>query len=154
MDKKQAYSDLARDYAAVVEGENNQVARMATLVSMLVTTFGARFFWCGFYLVDVEKPVELVIGPYQGTLGCLRIPFSRGVCGKAARTQQTQIVNDVHAFEGHIACDSRSNSEIVVPVFDDAGQLVAVFDIDSTEFAAFDQMDAEGLEKLCGMVFH
>ncbi|KAF0106058.1 MAG: GAF domain-containing protein [Hyphomonadaceae bacterium] len=152
MDKKQAYKDLARDYAAVVAGETNQIARMATLVSMLVTTFGARFFWCGYYLVDENKQDELVIGPYQGSLGCLRIPFSRGVCGKAARTKQTQIVEDVHAFAGHIACDSRSNSEIVVPVFDGTGRLLAVLDVDSTDFAAFDAVDALGLEALCALI--
>lgn len=152
MNKQQTYDDLARDYAAVVEDETNQIARMATLTSMLVGAYGARFFWCGFYLVDQNKHDELVIGPYQGSLGCLRIPFSRGVCGKAARTKQTQIVEDVHAFEGHIACDSRSNSEIVVPVFDGAGQLVAVLDVDSTDFAAFDEVDAAGLEALCALL--
>jgi GAF domain-containing protein len=153
MDKSQAYKDLFRDCSAVIEGETNQIARMATLVSMLVTTFGQRYFWCGFYIVDTQKPNELVIGPYQGTLGCLRIPFSNGVCGKAAREKLTQVVDDVHAFEGHIACDSRSNSEIVVPVLDKTGALRAVLDVDSTEFAAFDQTDAIGLEALCATLF-
>ena len=85
-------------------------------------------------MVDDEKPRELVVGPYQGTLGCLRIPFGRGVCGTSAQTGETVIVEDVHAFPGHIACDARSNSEIVVPVFDKMSRLKAVLDIDSEIF--------------------
>lgn len=153
MTKAELYQSLSRDYAAVIEGESNLIARMATLVSMLIAVFGDRFFWYGFYLVDADKPNELVIGPYQGTLGCLRISFERGVCGACARTGQIQLVDDVHAFEGHIACDSRSNSEIVVPVFDTGKKLAAVLDIDSTEFAAFDAQDAEGLKILCDKVY-
>lgn len=152
-DKSAAYTALLAQYRAVIEGETNEIARLSTLVSMLVMTFGSRFFWCGFYLVDDKNPKELVIGPYQGTLGCLRIPFAKGVCGACAIQGKTIIVKDVHAFEGHIACDSRSNSEIVVPVFDKAGQLRAVLDIDSTEFAAFDEMDGRGLEALCAELF-
>ena len=94
-----------------------------------------------------------MVGPYQGTLGCLRIAFGRGVCGAAAATRQTQVVPDVHAFPGHIACDSRSASEIVVPVFDAAGALIAVLDVDATEPAAFDDVDAEALERLMARVF-
>ena len=108
-----------------------------------------RFFWCGFYEVDPKKPDELVVGPYQGTLGCLRIAFGKGVCGACAAKRETIIVPDVHKFPGHIACDSRSNSEIVVPVFDATGALVAVLDVDSTEFTAFDEIDARGLEAVC-----
>ncbi len=152
-DKSAAYSALLAQYRAVIEGETNEIARISTLVSMLVMTFGSRFFWCGFYLVDDKNPKELVIGPYQGTLGCLRIPFAKGVCGACASQGKTIIVKDVHAFEGHIACDSRSNSEIVIPVFDKAGQLRAVLDIDSTEFAAFDEIDGRGLEALCAELF-
>lgn len=151
--KSEIYTELLRDYIAVIDGETNLIARMATLPSLLVSAFGERFFWCGFYLVDENKPEELVIGPYQGTLGCLRIPFSRGVCGACAIKRETIIVDDVHAFDGHIACDSRSNSEIVVPVFDKAGNLRAVLDIDSTDFAAFDVEDAKGLEALCKEVW-
>ncbi|KAK0350055.1 hypothetical protein LTR94_030577, partial [Friedmanniomyces endolithicus] len=95
---------------------------------------------------------ELVVGPYQGTLGCLRIPFGRGVCGAAAKTRETQIVEDVHAFPGHIACDSRSASEIVVPVLDAAGGLIAVLDVDATETAAFDAVDAAALERLMAKI--
>jgi L-methionine (R)-S-oxide reductase len=93
------------------------------------------------------------VGPYQGTLGCLRIPFGRGVCGAAAQTGLTQVVEDVHAFPGHIACDSRSASEIVVPVFGADGALIAVFDVDSTEPAAFDAVDQQALERLLSKVF-
>ncbi len=151
--KSAAYSALLAQYRAVIDGETNLIARFSTLASMLVMTFGARFFWCGFYFVDETKKDELIIGPYQGTLGCLRIPFSKGVCGKCARDEETIIVENVHEFADHIACDSRSNSEIVVPIFDCLGQLRAVLDIDSTEFAAFDEIDAKGLEALCMEIF-
>ena len=96
---------------------------------------------------------ELVIGPYQGTVGCLRIALGKGVCGTAAATGETQVVPDVHVFPGHIACDSRSQSEIVVPVKNLAGKLIAVLDIDSTELDHFDQIDREQLEGLLAMVF-
>jgi GAF domain-containing protein len=148
-DKATAYRELAVEIAGVVAGETSRVARYATTVSLLASAFGPRFFWCGFYEVDPFKERELVVGPYQGTLGCLRIPFAKGVCGACASSAQTIIVRDVHAFPGHIACDSRSNSEIVVPVFDASGALVAVLDVDSVEFAAFDEIDARGLEAAC-----
>ncbi len=148
-DKATAYSQLVEEIASVVAGETSRTARYATTVSLLKAAFGERFFWCGFYEVDPLKQRELVVGPYQGTLGCLRIPFAKGVCGACATQRETIIVPDVHAFPGHIACDSRSNSEIVVPVFDAAGVLVAVLDVDSTEFAAFDDADARGLEAAC-----
>jgi GAF domain-containing protein len=114
---------------------------------MLAAAFD-HYFWTGFYLVDPEKREELVVGPYQGSLGCLRIAFGQGVCGTAARSRQTQVVADVHAFPGHIACDSRSASEIVVPVVDAEGRLIAVFDVDSEAPAAFDAADAEWLERI------
>lgn len=148
-DKATAYRELVAEIGSVVAGETSRTARYATAVSLLKAAFGERFFWCGFYEVDPGKQRELVVGPYQGTLGCLRIPFEKGVCGACATTRQTIIVPDVHAFPGHIACDSRSNSEIVVPVFDATGELVAVLDIDSTDFAAFDEVDARGLEAVC-----
>jgi GAF domain-containing protein len=133
----------------VVAGETSRTARYATTVSLLKAAFGERFFWCGFYEVDPLKTRELVVGPYQGTLGCLRIPFAKGVCGACATKGETIIVPDVHVFPGHIACDSASNSEIVVPVFDAAGALAAVLDVDSTQFDAFDEADARGLEAVC-----
>ena len=100
-----------------------------------------------------RKPRELVVGPYQGTLGCLRIAFGRGVCGAAAATGQTQVVEDVNAFPDHIACDARSQSEIVVPVFDARGELIAVFDVDSDRPAAFDALDAQWLERILAATF-
>lgn len=150
--KADRYRTVAEEIAAVLEGEPNRTARMATTASMLASSF-AHYFWTGFYVVDPEKADELVVGPYQGTLGCLRIAFGRGVCGTAAQTGATQVVEDVHAFPGHIACDSRSASEIVVPVFDAQGRLIAVFDVDSTEPAAFDAVDAEWLERILRETF-
>ena len=152
MTKAARYRDVAAEIAAAIEGESNLVARMATVSNILHHAF-EHYFWTGFYLVDPLRPDELVIGPYQGTLGCLRIPFGKGVCGAAARTRQTQIVPDVHAFPGHIACDSRSQSEIVVPVFDGSGALIAVFDVDSDRPAMFDETDATGLETILKAAF-
>jgi len=146
-EKQARYAAVAQEIAAVLDGEPNRTARMATVASMLAATFES-YFWTGFYVVDPQKAGELVVGPYQGTLGCLRIAFGRGVCGTAAATGQTQIVPDVSAFPGHIACDGRSASEVVVPVFDKAGALIAVFDVDATEPAAFDEVDARWLETI------
>jgi len=148
--KSETYADVRKQIASVIAGETSLTARYATAACLLREAFGERFFWTGFYLVDPDKPAELVVGPYQGTLGCLRIPFGKGVCGAAAASGETQLVEDVHAFPGHIACDSRSNSEIVVPVRDASGALVAVLDVDSTEFGAFDAVDQAGLEAICG----
>lgn len=151
-DKAERYAEVETEILAVLDGEPDRVAQMATVASMLNDAF-PTFFWTGFYVVDPAKGNELVVGPYQGTLGCLRIPFGRGVCGAAAAERKTQVVPDVHAFPGHIACDSRSASEIVVPVFDAQGDLIAVFDVDATEKNAFDALDAEALERLLGKVF-
>jgi L-methionine (R)-S-oxide reductase len=150
--KAELYAQAAREIAAVLEGEPNLTARMATVAAMLAATF-EHYFWTGFYVVDPDRPDELVVGPYQGTLGCLRIAFGRGVCGTAARTRSTQIVPDVHAFPGHIACDSRSASEIVVPVVNRDGRLIGVFDVDSETPAAFDATDQAGLEAILRQVF-
>jgi L-methionine (R)-S-oxide reductase len=146
-EKAQRYAAVAQEIAAVLAGEPNLVARMATVAAMLAASFD-HYFWTGFYVVDPDKREELVVGPYQGTLGCLRIAFGRGVCGTAARTRQTQVVDDVEAFPGHIACDSRSKSEVVVPVVDAKGHLIGVFDVDSERPAAFDALDAEWLERI------
>ena len=151
-DKGERYAELAAEIAAVLAAELNVTARMATVASMLHDAFES-YFWTGFYVVDPARGDELVVGPYQGTLGCLRIAFGRGVCGVAAAERKTQLVEDVHVFPGHIACDSRSNSEIVVPVFDKAGALIAVFDVDSTDLAAFDAVDAEWLERILVATF-
>ena len=148
-DKALRYEEIAAEIAAVLDGEPNLTARLATVASMLHDAMPA-YFWTGFYLVDKPggKPGELVVGPYQGTLGCLRIRIGQGVCGKAAAERRTVIVDDVHAFEGHIACDGRSNSEIVVPVENADGELIGVLDVDATAFAAFDAVDAQWLERI------
>ena len=151
-DKENAYREVIKYYKTLADGETNVVARLSTLVCLLKSTFEPRYFWCGFYIVDEQKQDELVIGPYQGTIGCLRIPFKIGVCGKAARERKTQIVDDVHEISDHIACDSRSNSEIVVPLFKN-NVLYGVLDVDSTSFGAFDIVDKIWLEKICNMVF-
>ncbi len=150
--KAERYAALAQEVAAVLEGERNVTARLATVAAMLAQAFEA-YFWAGFYLVDPARADELVVGPYQGTLGCLRIAFGRGVCGVAAAERRTLIVPDVEAFPGHIACDSRSKSEIVVPVFDPGGALIGVFDVDATELAAFDEIDAAGIERILRETF-
>ncbi|WP_233351494.1 GAF domain-containing protein [Hyphomonas sp. GM-8P] len=149
MDKAAVYRDLKAEIESVVAGETSVTARYATASCILAQAFRPRYFWTGFYVVDPLKERELVVGPYQGTLGCLRIPFGKGVCGHVAATQEPIIVPDVHAFPGHIACDSATNSEIVVPVFDAEGQLAAVLDVDSTEPDAFDEIDRDGLTAIC-----
>jgi GAF domain-containing protein len=151
-DKRVRYAELAEEVASVLDGEGDVTARMATVASMLHHAFDS-FFWTGFYVVDPAKGEELMVGPYQGTLGCLRIPFGRGVCGAAAKERRTVIVEDVDAFPGHIACDSRSKSEIVTPVLDGAGKLIAVFDVDSDRPAAFDETDAQGIEAILRATF-
>ena len=148
MTKSKIYKEVAAQSSAVIDGETSITARYATAACLLNEAF-EYFFWTGFYVVDPLKPTELVVGPYQGTLGCLRIPFGKGVCGTCAQTQKTVIVEDVHKFPGHIACDSRSNSEIVVPVFDKDGSLAAVLDVDSTTIGSFDDEDKVGLEAIC-----
>ncbi len=150
--KPDYYRQALEEIVAVLEGEPNRVARMATICAMLAQAF-ETVSWVGFYVVDPLRREELVVGPYQGTPGCLRIAFSRGVCGAAARTRTRQIVADVHAFPGHIACDTRSNSEVVLPVLDATGDLIAVLDLDSLEYAAFDEVDADGLEAILEAVF-
>jgi GAF domain-containing protein len=146
------YASLAEEIDAVVDGEPSLTARMATVAAMLSSEF-EHFFWTGFYVVDPAKPDQLVVGPYQGSLGCLRIDFGRGVCGAAAAQRKTEIVPDVDAFPGHIACDSRSRSEVVVPVTNAAGSLIGVLDVDSTAPAAFSEIDARGLEEIVRRVF-
>jgi L-methionine (R)-S-oxide reductase len=150
--KPETYQRLEKEILAVLEGEDNEIARMATIACLLHDAFENRI-WTGFYLVDNKKPNELVVGPYHGTLGCLRIPFGKGVCGTAAQEGQTQIVKNVHDFSGHIACDARSVSEIVVPVFDENKNLLAVLDIDSEAEGSFDEIDKQALENLVAKIF-
>ena len=145
MDRAEAYRQLEAHVDAVLAGIDDHVAGMATISCLLHHAFG--HLWTGFYRV-VEPGRLLRVGPYQGTLGCLEIEFGRGVCGTAAAERRTLVVEDVHAFPGHIACDGRSASEIVVPVYDRADALVAVLDIDSDRRAAFDDTDRVALERL------
>lgn len=152
MKKESIYQTVEAEIYSVTEGEYNKIANMATIACLLKAAF-KDFYWVGFYLVDPDKDEELVVGPYQGTLGCLRISYDRGVCGAAARTQKTQIVENVHEFKNHIACDSRTNSEIVVPVFDSKDKLIAVLDIDSISFSTFDDIDQLRLEKMMNEIF-
>ena len=144
------YADLAKTIRSLTEGEDDTVALMAT-VACEVHHSDDRFDWTGFY--RVTGPQMLKIGPYQGGHGCLQIPFSRGVCGAAARTGQVQLVPDVDAFPGHIACASSTRSELVLPVFDGAGDLIAVFDIDSDRAGAFTEDDATALTAILAEVF-
>ena len=144
------YEDLAARVAALTEGETDEVALMAT-VACEVHHADDRFDWTGFY--RVTAPGILKIGPYQGGHGCLVIPFSRGVCGAAARTGEVQLVADVEAFPGHIACSSSTRSEIVLPVRAGDGRLIGVFDIDSDLPAAFGPEDADALSRILASVF-
>jgi GAF domain-containing protein len=144
-DRAGAYGQLEAHARAVLDGITDPIARMATISALVHHAFG--HLWTGFYRV-VEPGRLLRVGPYQGTLGCLEIAYGRGVCGTAADSGRTIVVDDVELFPGHITCDSRSRSEIVVPVFDAAGTLMAVFDVDSEHPGAFDQRDAKGLESL------
>ncbi|HZK77893.1 MAG TPA: GAF domain-containing protein [Gemmatimonadaceae bacterium] len=141
----EAYEELDAQARAVLEGIDDDIAAMATLSSLVHQAFG--HLWTGFYRV-VEPEALLRVGPYQGTLGCLEIQFGRGVCGTAAATRETQVVDDVMTFPGHITCDARSRSEIVVPVFGRDDELIAVLDIDSDQVGAFSMEDRAGLEKL------
>jgi len=143
--RQAAYVELKEQMRLVLDGIDDQIAGMATLSALLYGAFG--FLWAGFY--RVAKSGELLrIGPYQGSLGCLEIPFGKGVCGMAAAERQSVIVNDVSLFPGHITCDPRARSEIVVPVFGASGELIAVLDIDSDETSAFTEDDRAGLEEI------
>ena len=145
MPKAEAYSTLEAQLCAILEGVEDHVTGMATVACRLHHAFG--HLWTGFY--RVVTPGELLrVGPYQGTLGCLEIRFGKGVCGTAAAENRTVVVPDVNAFPGHITCDARSASEIVVPVRGSRGELIAVLDIDSDRRGAFDEEDQRALERL------
>jgi len=144
------YAEISKTIAALTEGETDDVALMATVVCELHHA-DDRFDWTGFY--RVTGPEMLKVGPYQGGHGCLTIPFSRGVCGAAARTGAVQLVGDVEAFRGHIACSSSTRSEIVLPVYNGAWELLGVLDIDSDRPHAFDQDDAKGLQAILSDVY-
>ncbi len=144
------YTSLIKTIASLTEGEDDVIALMATVVCELHHS-DDRFDWTGFY--RVTSPEMLKIGPYQGGHGCLQIPFTRGVCGAAARLGETQLVPDVKAFADHIACASSTRSELVLPVWDRAGTLLAVLDIDSDQFDAFTVLDADSLAEILATIF-
>ena len=144
--KEEIYQALLPQVEALISGEHDLVANLANIASALREAFG--FFWVGFYLV---KGQELVLGPFQGPIACTRIAFGRGVCGTAWKEQKTQLVPDVEAFPGHIACSSASKSEIVVPAFQN-GEVFLVLDVDSDQLDDFDGVDQRYLETLMGML--
>lgn len=150
-EKRRAYDECYDAIRAIWDGEGgstlDDIALMATVNSVLANRF-PYYFWTGFYRVCGDR---LIVGPYIGTVGCLQIDFGRGVCGTAAARKETVLVPDVHEFPGHIACDANSQSEIVVPVFAPDGELVAVLDVDSDSVNAFDEIDREGLERICAL---
>lgn len=149
MNKQDFYQELNQQIAALCSGEPNLIANLANISAVLYERLEDTN-WAGFYLMadNVSKTAqELVLGPFQGKAACVRIPVGRGVCGTAVAEKQAQLVEDVHAFAGHIACDAASNSEVVIPIIKDQ-TVVAVLDIDSPSVARFDQQDLEGLQQL------
>jgi L-methionine (R)-S-oxide reductase len=142
--KVKMYLLASKQIDSVLEGESYKVLKMATINCILKDNL-PYYFWTGFYLV---RNGELIVGPYQGTLGCLHIPFGKGVCGTAAKRKKTQVVMEVNKFPGHIACDSMSQSEIGVPVFNNKKDLIAVFDVDSVKKGSFDATDQRYLEAI------
>lgn len=155
MSKQETYQALLPQIESLVAGETDEIANMANVAAALHETFS--FWWTGFYRVERQNgtaPVEsaqLVLGPFQGPVACTRIPYGKGVCGTAWQRAETVIVPNVHEFAGHIACSSASNSEIVVPVIRH-NQVVAVLDIDSTDFNTFDETDKYYLEQICSRI--
>jgi len=144
-DKASVYAELAKSLGALLEGEPDLVACAANMSALLYWSL-PDLNWCGFYLVE-PRSGDLVLGPFQGKPACVRIPIGRGVCGTAAARRETVLVTDVHEFPGHIACDTASNSEVVVPILD-GDRLIGVLDLDSPRHARFDETDARGLEAL------
>ena len=143
MEKDEKYRLLTAQVKALVEGEDDEISLMANISAAIHETMG--FFWTGFYIV---KGNELRLGPFQGPVACMHIPFGRGVCGSAWQRAETIVVPDVEQFPGHIACSSLSHSEIVVPVFDSQHEVKAVLDIDSTNLSTFDDTDRRWLEQI------
>ena len=145
--KAQKYQMLVSQIASLIEGETDQIAVMSNVVAAIHQEM--KFWWTGFYRVIGD---ELLLGPFQGPVACMHIPFGRGVCGTAWQRQQTVVVPDVDLFPGHIACSSQSRSEIVVPVFGPDGKVTAVLDIDSDQLATFDDVDRQYLEQICKLI--
>ena len=145
--KTELYAGLLTQMQGLLQGERDRIANAANFSALVFHALDG-LNWCGFYFFD---GTELVVGPFQGKPACVRIALGKGVCGTAAATRQTQVVEDVHAFPGHIACDAASRSEIVVPLYDDAGGLIGVWDVDSPLPARFDEEDRVGMERLCAV---
>ena len=146
-EKEEKYSLLTEQIKSLTEGETDAIAVMANVCAAIQQEMG--FFWTGFYRVVGN---ELLLGPFQGPVACMHIPFGKGVCGSAWKQHETIVVPDVELFPGHIACSSLSRSEIVVPLFSDSGEVTAVLDIDSKELATFDDTDRRNLEAICGLI--
>ena len=149
---KRDYDSVYQQLAALLEGETDPVVRMAEMAAVLHERFD--FWWTGFYRVTPrpEGGTELLLGPFQGPVACIHIPYAKGVCGTAWARHKTIVVPDVEQFPGHIACSAESRSEIVVPVFNEIGAVTAVLDIDSRELAAFSDDDVPGLEKIVSLL--
>ena len=145
--KEEQYKMLVEQIGSLIAGETDLVAVMSNVAAAIHQEM--KFWWTGFYRVVGD---ELVLGPFQGPVACMHIPFGRGVCGTAWQREQTILVPDVEQFPGHIACSSASRSEIVVPVFDKEGRVTAVLDIDSEQLATFDETDQRYLEEICRML--
>ena len=145
--KEEKYKLLVSQVASLIDGESDQIAVMANVSAAIHQSMG--FWWTGFYRVIGD---ELVLGPFQGPVACMHIPYGKGVCGTAWQRAETVIVPDVEQFPGHIACSSESRSEIVVPVFGPEGKVIAVLDIDSTQLSTFDDTDRKYLEQICSLI--
>ena len=152
MVKEKRYTSFLSDTALLIQDEHDEISVLANVAAALKETF--HFFWVGFYLVREQEgsAPQLHLGPFQGSTACYRIGYGRGVCGSAWKQRQTLVVPDVEEFPGHIACSSLSRSEIVVPIFNKASEVVGVLDIDSTELATFDDTDRQYLEQLCQLL--
>ncbi len=150
--KKEKYESLLPQIAALLEGEKDLIANLSNIMSAL--KFGMDFFWVGIYFVKNVSPdnAELVLGPFQGPVACTRISFGKGVCGTAWKEKRTTVVEDVDQFPGHIACSSLSRSEIVLPAFDNDGNVKLILDVDSERLAAFDETDKVYLEKVMRLI--
>jgi len=146
--KHKRYERLYTQVAGLLEGKPYPVARMSTVVAVLHHKID-YFFWTGFYLL---QDGELIVGPYQGPVACILLEKDKGVCWAGINQEKTLVVPDVHKFPGHIACDSRSNSEIVVPLMDSMGKIYGVLDVDSRDYASFDEVDAKWLEKILDLL--
>ena len=147
--KRQRYERVYRQLESLLQPHDNPMAAMATIIAVLHHKFD-YFFWTGFYLLQQG---ELIVGPYQGPVACILLKKDQGVCWAGINGKEAVVVPDVHEFPGHIACDSRSKSEIVVPLFDASGNVTGVLDVDSKELASFDEADRQGLEKILTLVY-